>query len=153
MTRPAIQYSDRAPIEQRIQFELAGHVELKCKTHGWNYAPAGTEICSFCHAAQPQQPKESHMTKRQAALPGMERKTVKEVDTAAEHYVSARDTRMKHTEKEHDAKEGLIAAMKKHNLLSYRDDDAGLVVTLVSKDNVKVVEAESDEDAAEKLAG
>ena len=93
------------------------------------------------------------MARRQVELVGMERKSVKEINDAAEAYVEARDKRMKLTEKEKEAKDALIAAMVKHSLGVYRDDEANppLVVTLLpGKDNVKVATAGDDlgEDAA-----
>lgn len=85
------------------------------------------------------------MARKQMSIPGTERKQIKEVNDAAEHYVEQRDKRMGLTEKEHDAKEALIAVMKKHKIETYRDDDVTppLVVTLVpGKDQIKVTEAE-----------
>ncbi len=93
------------------------------------------------------------MGRRQAELKGIERKAIKEINDAAEGYVDARDRRMKLTEKEHESKEALIAVMKKHDTLVYRDDEANppLIVTLTpGKDNVKVAKAGDDmgEEAA-----
>jgi hypothetical protein len=90
--------------------------------------------------------------KKQADLPGMERKTIREVNDAAEAYVDVRDERMKLTEKEVEAKQALISAMQKHELSVYRDDSASppLVVTLVEgKVNVKV--ALSDDGGPEEV--
>lgn len=90
-------------------------------------------------------------TKKQSALPGMERKSIKELDAAAEAYVEARDERMKLTEKEVEFKEALVAVMKKHDLQVYKDEDAEppLIVTLTpGVDKVKVTRA-NDEDAGE----
>jgi hypothetical protein len=89
--------------------------------------------------------------KKQQALPGMERKTIKEIDDAAEHYVDQRDARMKLTEKESDAKQALIAAMKKHGVETYKDEatSPALVVTLVpGTDKVKVTEADEEKEEA-----
>jgi len=87
--------------------------------------------------------------KKQMEIPGAERKRVKELDDAAEAYVDQRDKRMAQSEKEKDAKDALIAAMRKNDVLVYRDDDhvPPLVVTLVSKDNVKVSEVDDDSEA------
>lgn len=90
--------------------------------------------------------------KKQQELPGMERKTVKELDDAAEHYVAMRDIRIRASENESDAKQTLIAAMRKHEILSYRVADGSLVVTLASKDNVKVTEAEEEAQTEEDAA-
>lgn len=94
------------------------------------------------------------MAKRQLKIAGTGGEEIKEVNDAAEAYVEARDKRMKLTEKETEAKEALIAVMKKHDLTVYKDDEANppLVVTLVpGKDNVKVAEAEVE--AEEEAAG
>lgn len=84
------------------------------------------------------------MGRKQGELPGLERKVVKEINTAAEAYVSARDKRMQLTEKESEAKQALLDVMKKHKTEIYRDDDVNppLVITVLpGKDNVKVAEA------------
>lgn len=91
--------------------------------------------------------------KRNLELTGIERKSIKEVNDAAEAYVDARDRRMKLTEKEKEAKDALIGVMLKQKLHVYRDDEANppLVVTLLpGKDNVKVATAGDDmsEEAA-----
>lgn len=82
---------------------------------------------------------------RQAELPGVERKRIKEIDTAAEAHVIARDARMKLTEEEVETQSALIAVMKKHNLTVYRDEEAvpPLIVTLTTgKDKVKITRAD-----------
>ncbi len=85
------------------------------------------------------------MTKRQTEIPGTERKSIKELDSAAEAYREERDARMKKSEHESVAKQALIDLMKKHKVDVYRDDDAGIVVTLIpGKDGVKVTEAENE---------
>ena len=89
------------------------------------------------------------MAKRQGEIPGTERKTVKEIDDAAEAYLEARDKRMKLSEKEKVAKDALISVMKKHSVTVYRDDQVSppLVVTLVpGKDGVQVRAAEDEGD-------
>jgi hypothetical protein len=84
---------------------------------------------------------------RQQQIPGTERKVDKDVASAALAYVTERDRRMKLTKKEKAAKDGLIQVMKKKNILSYRDDEANppVVVTLSSKDDVKVTKVEDDD--------
>ncbi len=106
---------------------------------------------------------------RQKDLPGIERKSIDEVDTAAEAYEAARDERMRCTESETVAKQALIAVMQKHKLKVYRDENADppLVVTIEKPDpTVKVKrmpspiaaeedeesDEESDEEAAKALA-
>ncbi len=91
-------------------------------------------------------------TKRQPNLPTMEKKSIREIDVAAEAYVEVRDERMKLTEDEVEKREALIAAMKKAHIESYRDDDASppLLITLIAgEDRVKVSRvAEDDAEAA-----
>lgn len=93
------------------------------------------------------------MARKQTALPGMEREVNKEVDVAAEVYVKSRDKRVKASEHEVADKAALIAAMQKAKLSVYKDEEAGLVITLTpGKPNVKVQEAtddETDDDEAE----
>jgi hypothetical protein len=83
---------------------------------------------------------------KQAQIPGTERKTVKEIDDAAAAYVEARDARKEAGEVEVEAKDSLIAVMKKHGVSVYRDVEANLVVHVVpGKDGVKVQELPSDD--------
>jgi hypothetical protein len=87
------------------------------------------------------------MSKKQIQLPGLERKKLPAIDTAAEHYVKMRDTRMKWTEKEHEAKEQLVAEMVKAQITSYKDEDVNppLVVMIIDgKMNVKVEDEPDD---------
>ncbi len=94
-------------------------------------------------------------TKRQLEVPGTERKKLKEANDAAEAYVDARDTRMRHTTKEVEARDALVAVMKKHNLSVYRDDevDPPLLVTLTpGVDKVKVQRLKDGEEDEESEA-
>jgi len=86
-------------------------------------------------------------TKKQLSIPGAERKTIGEIDAAAEAYVSARDERMKLTEQEVASRDALIQVMKKHKVDVYRADASPpLVVTLIpGEDKVKVTRADDDE--------
>jgi hypothetical protein len=89
--------------------------------------------------------------KRQLEIKGTERTTIKEVDTAVEAYVEARDERMKLTDREVEAKEALIAVMRNHKLTVYTDENAvpPLVITLIpGEDKVKVRRAEEEEGEA-----
>jgi hypothetical protein len=99
------------------------------------------------------------MARRQAELAGMERERIKEIDDAAEAYVKLRNARMRATDKEVPAKEALIAAMKKHKVASYLDNEASpplQVILTPGKDQVKVTELEpggdDDEDETDKAA-
>lgn len=91
-------------------------------------------------------------TKKQLQIAGTETKAIKEVDSAAEAFVEARDERMALTEREVEAREALIAVMNKHKLDVYLDDDATppLLVTLIQgEDKVKISKvSEGDEDLA-----
>lgn len=86
--------------------------------------------------------------RRQAEIPGTERKKVQEVDDAAEAYVDKRDRRIAAGVKEKVAKNALIAAMKKAGLNVYRDTNVTpeLVVTLSARDEVKVSEQSTGDD-------
>ncbi len=95
------------------------------------------------------------MARRQLEIAGTERKTVKEIDAAAEHYVEQRDKRMALSRKEKEAKDLLIGAMKKHNLTVYRDDNTAPPMTVLlteGKDQVKVSESDADEETEEEVA-
>lgn len=96
------------------------------------------------------------MARKQNALPGLEPKSIKEIDDAAEAYVKERDKRVKQSEREVTAKQALIAAMQKHKIEVYKDPSVTppLIVTVVpGKPGVKVTEAPDDEedDAQEEL--
>lgn len=92
------------------------------------------------------------MPRKQLSIAGTEGKKIREIDVAAEAYEEARDKRMALTEKETEARENLIAAMKKAKVSVYRDDDAAppIIVTLVpGVDKVKVTRQEEPEDEGE----
>jgi hypothetical protein len=88
---------------------------------------------------------------KQGEIPGTERPKIQEVEDAASHYVDQRDERCGLSKKEADAKVALIEAMKKHGVDSYKFD--GFQVIVSQKSNVKVVEEETDAEAAEELEG
>lgn len=90
------------------------------------------------------------MTK-QLPIPGTERKVHKDITKAAEAYVDARDERQRKSKTEKEKKTLLIAAMKKHELETYIDEDAEIVVTYTAdtKEQVKVRELDDDEDGEE----
>jgi hypothetical protein len=87
--------------------------------------------------------------KRQPSLPTMEKKSLKDVDAAAERYCEIRDKRMRLTEDEIEARDVLLRAMQKHGLDSYVDEEASppLEVRVVPGDlRVKVTRIdEADE--------
>ncbi len=84
------------------------------------------------------------MAKRQLEIAGTEREENKAVALAGVAYVAERNRRMKLTEKEKAAKDALIAVMRSEKVTVYRDDDAGVIITLTSKDNVKVTEVDDE---------
>lgn len=89
-------------------------------------------------------------TKLYVGEAGTEKKSIKEVDSAAEAYVEVRDERMKLTEREVEARDVLLAVMQKHKLDLYRDDDAAppLLVTIIEGDaKVKVSRLEEAEES------
>jgi hypothetical protein len=86
--------------------------------------------------------------KQQTEIPGTERKTIKEIDAAAEAYIEARDERMELTKREVEAKSLLLEAMQKHNVDTYCDESAtpALLVTLIpGEDKVKVRRLDEEE--------
>lgn len=91
---------------------------------------------------------------KQTELPGTERPTIKEIDKAADHYVSIRDKRMKLTEQEVTAKTNLLQVVLEHERqlskndqgeLVYRYDDE-IVIVKPGKANVKVKGAHDEEE-------
>lgn len=86
-------------------------------------------------------------TKKQLKIPGTQEESNRAVDEAAEHYVELRDSRMQATEAEVEARGVLIAAMKKADLTTYRDNgaDPPLLVTLTIEEKVKVSRIDEDE--------
>ena len=72
----------------------------------------------------------------------MEKPVIKEIEDAAEHYVTIRDKRMALTEKECEAQAELLAAMKAHKLDSYRYDER--IVSVVKKDKARVKSVEEE---------
>lgn len=86
----------------------------------------------------------------------MEAPRIKEIDKAAEAYVTARDKRMKLTTAEVTAKQNLLQVCRDHEselssdgngILRYRYDD--MVVEWTKKDKIKVRHSVDDESEAE----
>lgn len=91
------------------------------------------------------------MTKRQSEIPGTERpNSIPELDAAAEKFKTSSKKRKRAQDAEIEDRETVITIMKKHELTVYEDRDADLIVTLSSKDTVKV--ADLNEDAEDKYA-
>lgn len=83
---------------------------------------------------------------RQKEIPGTERPKHPQVDAAAEAYVKVRDKRIKLSADEKASKQALTDAMRAAKVSVYRDDEAGLVVTLTEKTDVKVTEVNDAPD-------
>lgn len=103
--------------------------------------------------ADPQDADEFPKRPVQTEIPGTERPKIKEIDKAAEEYVSVRDKRMNLTEKEVAAKQQLVNLMHAHADEIGRDAEGGLtyrysdmLVTLKPKEEVLKVKHVSDED-------
>ena len=87
------------------------------------------------------------MAKRQLRIAGTERKTIADVEEAAEAYREVRDQRMALTKQAADKQAALVEAMKRHKLTEYKfDDDEGneLTVTFDVKEKAKVKKAKDD---------
>lgn len=82
--------------------------------------------------------------KRQETLPGILPPGIEEIDTAAQEYVSARDTRQGKTKLEVDAKQTLIKVMKKHERVTY--SSKGLTVNLTEENKVTIKVTTSSAD-------
>lgn len=89
------------------------------------------------------------MPKRQSEIPGTERaNSIDELDALAETFNAASKRRKNAQDGEIEKRELLVECMRKHKLTVYENTDAGLIVTLSTKDTVKVLDAE--EDAAQE---
>jgi hypothetical protein len=77
---------------------------------------------------------------RQTQIPGTEQKTPAAVRAAGEAYVSEATKQAKQQRKTKEAKEVLVAAMQKHEVESFRDDEVSppVIVSLTEKAGIKV---------------
>lgn len=85
---------------------------------------------------------------KQKKLPGTEGETIKELDEAAEFYAEQATKSVKQRKTTAEARDSLVAAMKKHKREVYRDESMNppLVVTLVpGVDKVRVTEGTGDD--------
>lgn len=98
------------------------------------------------------QPVENERRLKQTVIPGTEGVRIKELDEAADDYVSKRDARQRATVKEVESKNTLVALLHAHadelgrngdNAIAYRYDD--MLVTLTPKDEVLKVKAAPEE--------
>lgn len=107
-------------------------------------------------AAKPATQKPSKAKQLKLPAEGMTRKSIPELDQAAEKYREERDTRMEHTKLEKAAKQSLLDVAKKHGVRVYvyeSEDGEEYTVEYAAKtdENVKVkkVKAEGDSDDEE----
>lgn len=91
--------------------------------------------------------------KRQGRIPGTEQPRIPEIEKAAVAYVEARDAQKEAAESAKVTHEVLVAAMRTHDVTTYRDDDAvpPLIITLESTDKAKVVQATPPKTLAESF--
>ncbi len=75
------------------------------------------------------------MAKKQMQIPGTERKSVPEVEAAAEAYRDVRDERCELSKREKQKKLELLAVMKAHKVKKYKYDDEQGEEILVSLDD------------------
>jgi hypothetical protein len=88
--------------------------------------------------------------KKQADLPGMENRELKDIEDAARRYAGIRDKRMSLNEQEVKLKDLLLGLLKKHNKREYRRD--GIEVWIkVEEETVKVKISEDDESPSRKV--
>lgn len=86
--------------------------------------------------------------RKQQYAEGMEPPRDPELDTAAESYVSARNKRMKLTDKEVEARDQLGNLMKERKLTIYKTEHGEVVRVIPGKDKVKVEAAETPDGTA-----
>jgi hypothetical protein len=88
---------------------------------------------------------------RSQPLPGMEHRTIRELDDLAHQYAEKRDARMEVGRDEKALKVSIITLMHKHQKTHYRHN--GLEITLLPKDeDVKVKVKAADEDEPDNEA-
>jgi len=91
--------------------------------------------------------------KRQLRIAGTGGAAIKEIDRAAEAYVSVRDERMGLTKKEVEARDALMAAMDKYKKTEYRDDDAVPPLYVEITEGETKVKVSKVKDGAEEGGG
>jgi hypothetical protein len=84
---------------------------------------------------------------RTATLPGMENRTIQELEDLGHQYATKRDERMDVGREEKALKVGIIALMHKHGKTHYVRE--GLEITLLPKDEDVKVKVKPDEDEDE----
>lgn len=85
---------------------------------------------------------------KQTRIPGTEDKTPTAVKAAGEAYVTEAAKQSKQQRKTKEAKEVLIAAMEKHEVESFRDDEANppVIVSLTERQGIKVTKLKRGEN-------
>lgn len=87
------------------------------------------------------------MAKRQAEIPGTERpNSIPELDAAMEKFKASSKRRKRAQDTEIEDHESCIQLMHKHNLNVYENRDADLIITLSTKDTVKVEDLNESDD-------
>ena len=84
------------------------------------------------------------MSKRQAELPGVERKTLRDVESAADEFIEATDKFKRVGEDKKAAQEKLVMAMQRNKIRSYRYDSK--LLTLEELERVKVKSDKEDNE-------
>lgn len=77
---------------------------------------------------------------KQIEIPGTERLKIQEIEDAADAYRVAKKERVRLTELEVTARATLQAALEKHGLTVYRDDDDGWTASIDVSKKTKVTE-------------
>jgi len=93
------------------------------------------------------------MTKNQKALPGMEERSIKELDELCHEYAGMRDKRMDLTKREVELQADLLTCMRKHKKRVYEYEEIHAeIVTEKTKVKVKIKKEEAEEEDAEDAA-
>ena len=103
------------------------------------------------NATEPAATPPAEKPKKQGELAGFERQRIAELDTAAEAYRMARNTRQAQTKVEKAKKQELMAVARKHGIKVYvyeSEDGEELEIeyTAETKENVKVKKVEDLDD-------
>lgn len=104
-----------------------------------------TDNAATATAEKPKRrPKQQH-------IPGMEPPTIREIEDAAETYVTYRDARMRAGESEQQAAANLLSLMHKNNLTEYEYEGRKVLIAQLEKVKVKKAKAaEGNGDDAEE---
>lgn len=90
------------------------------------------------------------MGRKQLEVPGTERpNSIPELDAAAEKFKASSKKRKRAQDNEIADRETVIRLMRQHKLSVYEDTDMNLIVTLSSKDMVRVADLADEADDIE----